>query len=312
MNPLTGLYGAGTRLRNSLFERGVLRTRRLEKPVISVGNLSTGGSGKTPFVIALGELLKQRGISFDVLSRGYRRKTHGTLIVDPTGTAADYGDEPLLIARRLSVPVIVGERRFEGGRLAEQRFQSDLHLLDDGFQHRSLARDCDIVLLAAPDLDDQLLPFGRLREPIASLARAHAIVVPEEVNSKHLALPDKPLWRMRREIDLSNPPANPIAFCGIAKPQQFFAQLRAAGIMPAAEIAFRDHYAYDLDDIQHLRAAASHHKAGGFITTEKDAVNLGGSRSGLDPLSIVVLHLTLDRPADFLDFILRQIGKIST
>ncbi len=108
MNPLTTLYGAATALRNTLFERGVLSSRRLEQPVVSVGNLSVGGSGKTPFVIALGELLQAQKIPFDVLSRGYRRKTRGVLVVDPDGSASDFGDEPLLIARRLGVPVIVG------------------------------------------------------------------------------------------------------------------------------------------------------------------------------------------------------------
>ena len=125
----------------------MLRSHRLERPVVSVGNLSVGGSGKTPFVIALGELLKARGIPFDVLSRGYGRKTNGVLVVEPDGQARDFGDEPLLIARRLSVPVIVGESRYEAGRVAENKFQSQLHILDDGFQHRSLARDFDIVLI---------------------------------------------------------------------------------------------------------------------------------------------------------------------
>src|ERR1039458_345821 len=113
MNPLTGLYGAATALRNTLFDRGVLSSRRLERPVVSVGNLSLGGAGKTPFVIALGELLKARGIRLAVLTRGSGRKAGGVLIVETDGTAADFGDEPLLIARRLGVPVIVGESRYE-------------------------------------------------------------------------------------------------------------------------------------------------------------------------------------------------------
>jgi len=104
MNPLTGIYGAATALRNTLYDRGALSSRRLQQPVVSVGNLSAGGSGKTPFVIALGELLQARGIRFDVLSRGYRRKTRGVLVVEPDGSAADFGDEPLLIARRLAFP----------------------------------------------------------------------------------------------------------------------------------------------------------------------------------------------------------------
>ena len=174
MNPLTGLYTAATALRNTLFDRGMLSSRRLEHPVVSVGNLSVGGSGKTPFVIALGELLKARGIRFDVLSRGYRRKTRGVLVVDPDGNAADFGDEPLLIARRLGVPVVVGESRYAAGRVAERKFQSQLHILDDGFQHRSLARDFDIVLMTERDFFDRMLPSGSLREPLWSLERADA------------------------------------------------------------------------------------------------------------------------------------------
>src|SRR5450755_2239410 len=128
MNPLTGLYGAATALRNTLFDRGVLPSRRLEQPVVSVGNLTAGGSGKTPFVIALGEQLKARGIRFDVLSRGYGRNTRGVLLVDADGAASEFGDEPLLMARRLGVPVIVGESRYHAGLLAEEKFQSQLHI----------------------------------------------------------------------------------------------------------------------------------------------------------------------------------------
>ena len=163
MNPLAGIYGAASALRNTLYDRGVVAARRLARPVVSVGNLSAGGTGKTPFVIALAELLQARGIAVDMLSRGYRRKTQGVLVVDPAGSAAEFGDEPLLIARRLGVPVIVGESRYHAGLMAEERFPSRVHILDDGFQHRSLARDFDIVLLTKADLNDRLLPAGRLR-----------------------------------------------------------------------------------------------------------------------------------------------------
>ncbi len=190
MNPLTGLYGAATALRNTLYDRGVLSSRRLEQPVVSVGNLSVGGSGKTPFVIALGNLLKARGIRFDVLARGYRRKTRGVLVVESDGNAADFGDEPLLIARRLGVPVIVGESRYDAGRVAERKFQPQLHILDDGFQHRSLVRDFDIVLMPECDFDDRILPSGRLREPLSSLQRADAIVLSRDPSGQdHFSRP---------------------------------------------------------------------------------------------------------------------------
>ncbi|MGA7558194.1 MAG: tetraacyldisaccharide 4'-kinase [Terriglobales bacterium] len=311
MNPLTGLYGAATALRNTLFDRGMLSSRRLEQPVVSVGNLSVGGSGKTPFVIALGELLKARGIRFDVLSRGYGRKTRGVLVVEPSGNAADFGDEPLLIARRLGVPVIVGESRYAAGRLAEQNFQPQMHILDDGFQHRSLARDFDIVLTMEGDFDDQLLPSGRLREPLSSLQRADAIVLPAASRVSRGALQQKPIWRSERHLVLSNVPAAPVVFCGIARPEQFFAQVRAAGIAPAAEVSFRDHHTYKRNDIERLLAQRGKLGAGGFLTTEKDAVNLGSSslQEELMPLTVAALNLTIDRPADLVDAILARIEK---
>jgi tetraacyldisaccharide 4'-kinase len=309
MNPLTGLYSAASGLRNSLFDRGVLQPSRLEQPVISVGNLSTGGAGKTPFVIALGELLKARGICFDVLSRGYRRKTRGVLVVEPDGSAADFGDEPLLIARRLGIPVIVGERRYEAGRVAEQKFQPQLHILDDGFQHRSLFRDFDIVLLTAGDFHDRLLPSGRLREPLSSLERADAVVLPSRLAAEHLALRQKPIWRVERELILPNLPPAPIAFCGIARPEQFFAQVRAAGITPAAQLSFGDHHAYSRSDIQRLLNERTTLQAGGFLATEKDAVNLGALQRELQPLAIAVLRLALDHAADVVDTMLARITE---
>ena len=315
MNPLTELYGAVTSLRNTLFDRGVLSSRRLEQPVVSVGNLSVGGSGKTPFVIALGELLKARDIRFDVLSRGYGRKTRGVLVVESDGKASDFGDEPLLIARRLGVPVVVGESRYEAGRVAERKFQSQLHILDDGFQHRSLARDFDIVMVTERDVFDKLLPSGRLREPLPSLARADAIVLPRGLPLESRMLARKLFWRIERELLLTNPPSRPVVFCGIARPEQFFTQVRAAGITPAAEIIFRDHHAYDLDDIQALIRASRDSQADGFLTTEKDAINLGAiqqlgpNQHGLDPLAVAQLKLMIDHPTDVVDAILTRIRE---
>jgi tetraacyldisaccharide 4'-kinase len=316
MNPFTGLYGAATALRNTLFDRGVLPSRRLEQPVVSVGNLAVGGSGKTPFVIALGELLQARGIRFDVLARGYRRKTRGVLVVETDGNAADFGDEPLLIARRLGVPVIVGESRYDAGRVAEQKFQAQLHILDDGFQHRSVARDFDIVLMTERDFDDRLLPSGRLREPLSSLQRADAIVLPRDFSGQNFSVHDltieslarqgKLIWRMTREISMPAAPAAPIVFCGIARPRQFFVQVRASGITPAAEVEFRDHHAYDGTDIERLLAMRSKLGAGGFLTTEKDAVNLGPLQEDLKPFAVAALSLTLDHPNDVVDVILAR------
>ena len=289
---LSVVYGAVVRTRNCLYDRGSLPARRLARPVISVGNVSVGGSGKTPFVIALGELLKKRGIAFDVLSRGYGRKTKGVRVVDPAGLPADYGDEPLLIARKLQVPVILGEERYAAGLTAEKQFPSRLHLLDDGFQHRQLARDFDIVLVTPEDARDRMLPNGRLREPLESLARADAVVLMSGAEPQSFPAA-KTFWRARRGILPKDIPPRPVAFCGIARPQSFFLQLKKAGIETAGEAVFRDHHAYTEKDVHDLLHLAQRSEAGGFVTTEKDAVNLGGLFSALNPMAVVPVRMEL-------------------
>jgi tetraacyldisaccharide 4'-kinase len=197
---LASIFGAAVRLRNGGYDRGLLRARRLAGPVVSVGNLSVGGSGKTPFVILLGEHLKARSIPFDVLTRGYGRGSREILAVEPGGDARRFGDEPLLIARRLQVPVIVGADRYASGRWSEEHFGPRLHLLDDGFQHRQLARDFEIVMASPEDAADRLLPAGRLREPVASLRRTDAVVLAEGASTQGLPLAGRQLWRIRRGI----------------------------------------------------------------------------------------------------------------
>ena len=308
-NPLSALYGAVVAGRNALYEHGVLRSRRLQGSVISVGNVSTGGSGKTPFVILLGELLKARGIKFDVLSRGYGRRTRGVLLVDPGGLPRDFGDEPLLIARKLQAPVIVGEDRYEAGRFAEERFGPQMHLVDDGFQHRGLARDFDIVLVTPEDARDRLLPAGRLREPLQSLQRADAVVLASGASAEAFPLTEKMVWRVRRGIAMQNVPARPVVFCGIARPQNFLLQLRAAGIDPVAEAFFRDHHAYTEKDVRDLLELRRRSEAGGFVTTEKDAVNLGGYLEALAPLAVVPVKMELSDAANAVDTMLRVIEE---
>ena len=309
MNPLSAIYGAVAGSRNRLYDRGLLRSHALRGPVVSVGNLSAGGSGKTPFVILLGEQLKARGIAFDILSRGYGRETRGTLLVEPAGSPGEFGDEPLLLARRLQVPVILGESRYRAGLLAERKFGPQLHLLDDGFQHRSLVRDFDIVLVSSADLQDQLLPTGRLREPIASLRRADALVLTNEASPPDLATRSQLVWRVRRGIRIDPPPPRPIVFCGIARPQYFFAQVRQAGVEPAAEVPFRDHHSYSRVDIQRLLNLQRQHDAGSFLTTEKDAINLGPHSSALSPLEIASVTLEFESPADAVDTMLRILSE---
>ncbi|PYX44526.1 MAG: tetraacyldisaccharide 4'-kinase [Acidobacteria bacterium] len=309
LNPLSQIYGLAAGVRNALYDRQMLPTKRLEGPVVSVGNLSVGGSGKTPFVILLGELLKARGIPFDVLSRGYGRQTRGVLLVDPGGSSRDFGDEPLLIARRLDIPVILGEERYQAGIFAEQKFGPRLHLLDDAFQHRALARDFDIVLVTADDARDHLLPAGRLREPLTALQRADAVVLTAGAAPDLFSVDGKLVWRVRRGISAENVPPKPVAFCGIARPQNFVLQLRKAGIEPSAEAVYRDHHAYTENDIRELLALKTQSEAGGFVTTEKDAVNLGAYFSALQPLAVVPVKMDLVDAANALDTMLRIISE---
>lgn len=290
MNFLSGLYSAGAAARNSLYETGFFKTRKLGWPVVSVGNLSAGGSGKTPFVIMLGELLTQKGYFPDVLSRGYCRRTRGVLRVEANGSAEEYGDEPLFIARKLRCPVIVGEDRYAAGLQAEHdsiASQSNaLHLLDDGFQHRQLHRDFDIVLLNQEDLDDRPLPLGRLRESFSSLLRADAVAVESQFPIERLPKGDYRIWRMERRLHSPSMEGPVIAFCGIARPKRFFSELHSSGIEVRKEIAFRDHHRYSIDDIRRLVTAQQQIKGSSLITTEKDAINLGVHLTTLQPTVI--------------------------
>jgi tetraacyldisaccharide 4'-kinase len=317
--PFSALFGASVRLRNLLYDSGRLRARRLRGRVVSIGNISVGGAGKTPFVIALGQMLKQRGIAFDVFSRGYRRKTKGVLQVDPAGSPADFGDEPLLIAQQLGVPVIVGERRYEAGLWSEKKYGQRLHLLDDGFQHRQLARDFDIVLLTAADLSDRLLPAGRLREPLAEIRRADAIVLAPEIDATALPLrPEQHVWRLRRTVQLdtlptsASPAVSVLGFCAIARPKRFFDDLRSSGIELANEVAFRDHHSYTAADVSYLTAKAAQSRAVGFVTTEKDSINLGALASRLQPLHIAHLKLELLDAGAVLNTLITRLRLLSS
>lgn len=309
MSLLSAIFRTAVLARNALYDRRVLKSHRLAAPVISVGNIRVGGAGKTPFVILLGELLKQRGISFDVLSRGYGRKTRGVALVDPKGTPADFGDEPLLIARKLGVPVIVGEDRCAAGLFAEQRFASQLHLLDDGFQHRRLARDYDIVLLTPTDPEDTLLPTGRLREPLSSLRRADAIAVSPDWPAQAPRFEGKLVLRVHRDIGTNQVRSRPLAFSAIARPERFTEDLLKNGIDPVEHVRFPDHHAYDRQDVDILLRISAERQADGFVTTEKDAINLGELASALQPLAVVPVTATLEDADAALDQILATIEE---
>jgi tetraacyldisaccharide 4'-kinase len=308
MNPLSAIFGAGVAIRNALYDRGGLQVKRLARPVVSIGNISVGGSGKTPFVIALGQLLAERGIAFDVISRGYGRTSTEIAVVDPNGSPAQFGDEPLLIAQKLLVPVIVGPDRYQAGILAEKQFSSKLHLLDDGFQHRRLHRDFDIVMLPAEDQEGFLLPLGRLREPLSALGRSDAVVLPD---SPERQLPARNVWPARRVIELPAASGKMIAFSGIGRPRQFLKSLKSSNLEVAGTITFPDHHRYNQRDIDRLLALKKESHADNFITTEKDVINLGTLSSQLSSLHTAKLRIEIESAQQVVIEIIKTIEERS-
>jgi tetraacyldisaccharide 4'-kinase len=288
--PLAPLYGAALAMKRRLFQWGWLKQNRLESPVISVGSVSAGGAGKTPMVLMLARILRHRGYAVRILTRGYKRNSNTTARVEPFDDAAWHGDEPVLLAQRSGVPVYVGADRYQAGVMAEQNEPSEklvVHLLDDGFQHRRLARDVDIVLLTQEDVADSLLPAGNLREPLSALAEADVVVLREEEADSlrsvvaGLSEPQRApaIWVIRRTLSLGEGgevalPSKPFAFCGIARPENFTKMLAAQGYEPMDMMIFPDHHVYDEGDMLRLLERARQVEANGFVTTEKDAVKL--------------------------------------
>jgi tetraacyldisaccharide 4'-kinase len=292
---LAPLYATAVSAKNAAYDRGWKHPRRLTWPVVSVGNLSVGGSGKTPLVIKLAELLSAENVAVDVLTRGYGRGDVDNVgRVNPDGEAARFGDEPLLIARTARVPVYVGADRYEAGLLAEHDAgRAGIHLLDDGFQHRKLARTLDIVVVHASDFEEGLLPAGRLREPLDSLKRASVIVLRAEDRQLEAELRERGItarvWIQHRRL-VVQPLTRAVAFCGIARPDEFLAALRGQCVELSGTRVLGDHQAYSNAEIERLITMLRDHGAQSFVTTEKDAVRL--SRKQRDRLEEVApLHL---------------------
>ena len=284
--PVTPLYRLGLALREWRLQAGLETVRRLQWPVVSVGSLSAGGAGKTPMAIALANGLAARGVAVDVLSRGYGRQSSGAVRVRIDGTAEEFGDEPLLIARATGAPVYVAAQRFRAGQLAEADVRTipasaagRVHLLDDGFQHRQLHRDVDILLLSREDWRDRLLPAGNLREGQRAAERASVVAIPSDDAEFEQELRAwgwrGPVWRVRRTMDVPEAAAPAAAFCGIARPEQFFAGLEAAGVKLAARMAFGDHHCFTEGDLREVVASARRAGAATLITTQKDRVRMG-------------------------------------
>ena len=259
-DPLTFLYRTAVATRNYLYDRGILKIHRAGVPVISVGNLSVGGTGKSSLTAYIARELSKR-LRVCILLRGYRRHSRGTLVVSEWGdlraNIEEAGDEAYMFARILEgVLVIVSERRAEGARLAEE-MGAQIIILDDGFQHRSLYRDLDIVLLRKRDVTDRLLPFGRLREPLSSLKRADAVVLSyQEVEPFDFTFGEKPVFKMTRRFtglvdrDMKRygfevlEKKRVVAFAGLGDNEQFFKTLERIGVSPFRTFSFRDHHDY--------------------------------------------------------------------
>ncbi len=320
--PLVPLYRLGLALREFRLRTGLEPVSKLRWPVMSVGNLSTGGAGKTPLTIALAKALAQRGVPVDVLSRGYGRSSSGAARVDPDGSAEEFGDEPILIARATGAPVYVAARRYEAGLLAERDRPADspagVHLLDDGFQHRQLDRALDILLVGSDDLNQRLLPAGNLREPLSAMRRADILAIPaQKMPGFEDVLRNRerwqgPIWGLKRAMDVPPIDGPVIAFCGIARPEQFFEGLRSAGLRPAECIAFPDHHRYTQRDLDRLRKAARNAGAAAFITTEKDQVRLGKFAAALAescPLKAAGFEIEIEAQDAAIDWLMDRLSS---
>jgi tetraacyldisaccharide 4'-kinase len=310
--PFTLPYGAYVRLRAFAYRKGILRQKRLDGTVISVGNLTTGGTGKTPMVLRIAERLLAEGRSAGILTRGYG----GKLL--PGGSTSD---EVQLLSKRLGDRVLfgVGVNRFVRGRELAQR-GVEWFVLDDGFQHLQLARDVDIVLIDAihPFGGGHLLPSGRLREPRSALKRADAIVITRSDHAPALEAAlrrdtDAPIFYARNKLDSirllrgddlgEEDPRTRFrkffAFCGIGNPDSFLADLHDWGLHVVGHQFFPDHHRYTQHDLESIGAAAHAAGADGLICTEKDVFNLAGAKWRAADIWYCRIELRIGREDEF-------------
>jgi tetraacyldisaccharide 4'-kinase len=295
LSVLSAVYGRVARLRRSWYQQRPHARRQLDSPVISVGNLVVGGSGKTPLVKALAQLLRDLGERPAILSRGYgrRRSEDGVVVVSDTERVlepvARSGDEPQMLARALpGIPVLVSPDRYLAGRLGEQRFGCTVFILDDGFQHLQLARTIDLLLVSPADLDERVLPSGRLREGLDAARVADALIVSgtaDEAARVSSALGVKTTFRVETTFGALRPlgegeapvpaGARVVAVAGIARPERFFHAVRAQGWNVVAELRYSDHHWYTPKDLAEINNVAQETRARAVVTTEKDAVRVG-------------------------------------
>jgi tetraacyldisaccharide 4'-kinase len=316
---LSALYARGAAWRRAWYARHPEARRVLERPVISIGNLSMGGSGKTPVAATIARGLVAAGERPSILSRGYARKdaSDGVLVVSDRERVlepvARSGDEPQMLARMLpGVPVLVAADRFLAGRVAERQFGCTVHLLDDGFQHFRLHRNVDLLLVSPADLDGAVFPSGRLREPLEAGAVADAVIVADVPQgddqavatvASRLGIPQA----FRAHASFGAPRLlepfgsllprmagmRALAVAGIARPERFFDAARAQGWDVVKSVAFRDHHWFTTADLKRLLATARSVNADVILTTEKDAVRLLDLPLGPIPRTFAFLPMTM-------------------
>ena len=335
MNLLSTAYGQIAQARRAWFARRPHARRRLPVPVVSVGNLSVGGSGKTPTVASLAKLLLANGARPVILSRGYARRQNvdgvlvvsdGRLVYEPVERS---GDEPQMLARTLpGVPVLVCPDRYLAGMLAHRRFGATVVLLDDGFQHLELERDIDLLLVRPEDVRDELLPRGRLREPLGAAKAADAIVVPGSFSEAALVgamLGGGPVFTLDQEFAtprLVRPFGDPVpegafgtsrrlvAVAGIARPERFFKTVEALGWEIAEPMVFRDHHWFTRKDVETIHDAVQTLGAGGVITTEKDAVRLTSLALPHDTAwTYVPMRAAIEPAREFKDWFMARLAQ---
>jgi tetraacyldisaccharide 4'-kinase len=317
LSPLSVVYGMYVKVRLWLYARGWLRQQRLRGAVISVGNLSVGGTGKTPMVLWLAERLHARGKKVAILSRGYRGSNGSS-------------DEIELMKQRLQdrAEFGIGKDRFREGKRIESQRKVDVFLLDDGFQHLALARDLDIVLIDASRemAKEQLLPAGNLREPFSAMMRANLLVFTRVENAPGARTAIQkmgkiPVFAAETRLvgfrllggDTTIFQAKALgsgpffAFCGIGNPEAFFRNLESWRVPVAGSRVFRDHFRYGAQEIAMLERAAEQANAKALVTTEKDAQNLAGLRLPSIPVYVSVIDLELAQEADLLAVVDRAV-----
>lgn len=330
LTPASLIYGLGVRLRNRSYRSGALKTFDVGVPVISVGNLTTGGTGKTPLVKWLATKLATNERRVCILTRGYRRNSSGRVVVSDNqtlrATVAEAGDEPFLMARELEgrAAVICDANRVAAAEWAIENLGSEVFILDDAFQHQRIRRDFNILTVDAtnPWGNRKLLPTGILREPISQLARADCIVITRAdeaetsgVNAEIKSLAnDIPIFTSRIKLDQTRPLSGPdqsnvslpqsraAAFCGIGNPNSFFSLLRREGVDIVHTRAFRDHYRYTQGNIDLLVSDASARGATALVTTAKDAVKLSGLRFDL-PCFVANVSIEIENQQEILNHV---------